>query len=64
MTGPATIDQVDIRYIYSQTVEYSGFDMFYLLSVGCKILLMILFINGRNFVFMAWNRWLGYIATK
>ena len=53
VTGPAKRDQVGTRYTISQNGTYLEFWVQYLLSVDCKMLLMKLFIDGKNFTYIA-----------
>ena len=53
MTGPAKRDQVGTKYTISQNGIYLEFCVQYLLSVNCKILLMKLLIDAKNFTYIA-----------
>ena len=49
MTRPAKRDQVGTKYTISQNGKYVEFFGQYLVSVSCKMLPIILRIEGKNF---------------
>ena len=53
VTGPAKRDQVGTKYAISQNGIYLEFCAQYLISVSCIMLPMKLFIDGKNFTYIA-----------
>ena len=53
VTGPAKRDQVGTKYTISQIGTYLEFCVQYLISVSCTMLPMTLFIDGKNFTYIA-----------